>query len=187
MSILSSGGGGGGGVRRGRGVGDLWGPSDEQGSKLRETIFCNILLSESSDSSPASRGIGAGRGVTGSDGDRYPENIYTASPGQRSRRRRIGMWRGVNCFDLYEWSTDLKTLQPKLPTGTLCSRHIHRPGNRGGGGRGRLSLQLLDRRGAAPPTLDCRCRSFLFLFVFARELGSLQRIVGEIRRVLSFG
>ena len=40
---------------------------------------------------------------------------------------------------------------------------FHRPGNRGGGGqRGRLPLQILDRRGTAPPTLDCRCRSFFF-------------------------
>ena len=46
------------------------------------------------------------------------------------------------------------------------------PGNLEGGGggqRGRLPLQLLDRRGAAPRTLDCRCLSFLVLFVFARE------------------
>ena len=45
----------------------------------------------------------------------------------------------------------------------------------GGGAAGRLALQLWDRRGAAPPTFDCRCRSFLFLFVFARELGSLPK------------
>ena len=58
------------------------------------------------------------------------------------------------------------------------ARSQHSPGNRGGGAAGAL----------APPTLDCRCRSFLFLFVFARELRPLpQKIVGEIRcEVFSF-
>ena len=38
-----------------------------------------------------------------------------------------------------------------------------------------------------PQTLDYRCRSFLFLFVIARKLGSLPNIVGQIREVFSFG
>ena len=33
----------------------------------------------------------------------------------------------------------------------------------------------LEAVGAPPPTSDCQCRSFLFLFVFARELGSLPK------------
>ena len=33
----------------------------------------------------------------------------------------------------------------------------------------------LEALGASPPTLDCRCPSFLFLIVFAREPGSLPK------------
>ena len=40
--------------------------------------------------------------------------------------------------------------------------------------------------GAAPLTLDCHCCSFLFLFVFARELGSLPKNSGQLRGVFSF-
>ena len=42
-----------------------------------------------------------------------------------------------------------------------------------GGSVGNLPSQL-GRCGGAP-TFDCQCRSFLFLFVFARELGALKK------------
>ena len=60
---------------------------------------------------------------------------------------------------------------------------VHRPGN-GGGWRGKREANLSNvwTGGVSPLTLDCRCRSFFF----ARELGSLPKIVGEIRRVFSF-
>ena len=50
----------------------------------------------------------------------------------------------------------------------------------GGGGRAveatcPTTLKLWGRR---PPTLDCESHSFLFLFVFARELGSLPKNSG---------
>ena len=52
------------------------------------------------------------------------------------------------------------------------------PGEVGGGGAVGATC---------PPTLDCRCRSFLFLVVFARELGSLPKNSGQIQEVFSFG
>ena len=70
------------------------------------------------------------------------------------------------------------------------------PGASSGSGQGRGSrgqcgqlptcLHNLEAVGA-PPTFDCQCRSFLFLFVFARELGALQKMMGQIRGVFSFG
>ena len=47
------------------------------------------------------------------------------------------------------------------------------PGTGGGGGgwRGCFALQLMDRRGAAPPTLDRRCRSFCFCLFLHVNLG----------------
>ena len=41
--------------------------------------------------------------------------------------------------------------------------------------------------GAAPPALDCRCRSFLFLFVFARELGPFQKLWAKSGEFLVLG
>ena len=38
-----------------------------------------------------------------------------------------------------------------------------------------------------PPTFNCQCGSFLFLLVFARELGALPKMMGQIRGVFSFG
>ena len=55
-----------------------------------------------------------------------------------------------------------------------------------GGSVGNLPSQL-GSCGVAPPTFDCQCRSFLFLFVFAHELGALQKMMGLIRGVFSFG
>ena len=62
-------------------------------------------------------------------------------------------------------------------------------GSRGGGGTvGQLAPTTWKLWESRPPTLDCQCRSFLFLFVFARELGSLPpKIVGQIRGVFRFG
>ena len=46
------------------------------------------------------------------------------------------------------------------------------PGEGDSGGNLPHNLEAVGRR---PPTLDCKCCSFLFLFVFARELGSLSK------------
>ena len=51
-------------------------------------------------------------------------------------------------------------------------------GNRGGGQWGQLAPTTLKLWGRRPPTLDCESRSFLFLFVFARELWSLPKNSG---------
>ena len=55
-----------------------------------------------------------------------------------------------------------------------------------GGSVGNLPSQLGSCGGRRPPTFDYQCRSFLFLFVLAREVGLSQKIVGQIREVLSF-
>ena len=65
----------------------------------------------------------------------------------------------------------------------LISSGTREPG--GGGSGGIPTCKLWERRPL--PTLGCRYRSFLFLFVFARELGSLPKIVGQIRGVFSYG
>ena len=57
----------------------------------------------------------------------------------------------------------------------------------GGGAVGATCPHNFEAVGAPPPTLDCESRSFLFLFVFARELRSLPKIVGQIREVLGRG
>ena len=44
--------------------------------------------------------------------------------------------------------------------------------------------KLWERR--PPPTLNCRCRSFIFLLVFARELGSLPKNSGPNPGSFSF-
>ena len=65
-------------------------------------------------------------------------------------------------------------------------RSWHRDAGTGGGGGGsggNLPPQLGSCGGADPSTLVCQCSSFLFLFVFARELGSLPKIVGQIHGV----
>ena len=56
------------------------------------------------------------------------------------------------------------------------------PGKRGPGGN--LPPQLGRCGGAVHQTLDCQYYLFLFLFLFSRELGSLLKIVGQIREVL---
>ena len=48
----------------------------------------------------------------------------------------------------------------------------------GGGGSGGNLPPQLGSCGGSPPTLDCQCRSFIFLFVFARELGPLPKNSG---------
>ena len=56
-----------------------------------------------------------------------------------------------------------------------CSRTLKTPNYPplAGGQGGNLPPQL-GSCGGCPPTFDCQCRSFLFLFVnFARELGSI--------------
>ena len=56
---------------------------------------------------------------------------------------------------------------------------------RGNGGQwGQLAPTTWELWGRRPPPFDCQCRSFLFLFVFARLS---QKIVGQIRGVFSFG
>ena len=62
----------------------------------------------------------------------------------------------------------------------------------GGGGQwGQLvptTLKLWGRRRSPPPpTLDCECHSFIFLLVFARELGSLLKNSGPNPVNFSFG
>ena len=49
-------------------------------------------------------------------------------------------------------------------------------GSQGAGGNLPHNLEAL---GAPPPTLECQCRSFVFLFVFAREPGSLLKNSGS--------
>ena len=56
----------------------------------------------------------------------------------------------------------------------------------GKGQWGQLAPHLGSFGSVVPPTLDCRC-SFLFLFVFAHELGSLPKNSGPNRGVFSFG
>ena len=57
----------------------------------------------------------------------------------------------------------------------------------GGGGAVRATCpHNLEAVGALPPTLDCQCRSFLFLFVHV-NFGLSQKIVGETQGVFSFG
>ena len=48
----------------------------------------------------------------------------------------------------------------------------------GGGAVGATCPHNLEAVGRRPPTLDCQSHSFLFLFVFARELGSLPKNSG---------
>ena len=68
------------------------------------------------------------------------------------------------------------------------------PGASSGSGQGRgsrgqcgqLAFTTWKLWGRAP-TFDCQCRSFLFLFDFARELGALQKMMGQIRGAFSFG
>ena len=61
---------------------------------------------------------------------------------------------------------------------TEAKSQLQGRGSRGGGGQAScpdLPPQLGSCGDTAPSTLDCQCRSFLFLFVFARELGSLPK------------
>ena len=62
---------------------------------------------------------------------------------------------------------------------TAAAGDVQGRGNRGGGGKwGQLAPTTWKLWGAAPPpppTLVCQCSSFLFLFVFARELRSLPK------------
>ena len=51
-------------------------------------------------------------------------------------------------------------------------------GNRGGGGAVGATCPHNFEAEGRPPTLDCESRLFLFLFDFARELGSLPKNSG---------
>ena len=48
-------------------------------------------------------------------------------------------------------------------------------GTGGGGAVGATCPHNFEAVGRRPPTLDCESRLFLFLFVFARKLGSLPK------------
>ena len=54
-------------------------------------------------------------------------------------------------------------------------------GTRGGGGSGATCRHNFEAVGSPPPNLGCQCRSFLFLFVFAHEFGSLPKNSGTNR------
>ena len=61
----------------------------------------------------------------------------------------------------------------------LCKENTKTYRDAGTGGQwGKLAPRTLKLWGRRPPTLDCESRSFLFLFVFARELGSLPKNSG---------
>ena len=57
----------------------------------------------------------------------------------------------------------------------------------GGGGLGELAPTTWKLWGHRPLTLDWQCFSFVFVLVFARELGSLQKNTGPKQGVFSFG
>ena len=69
----------------------------------------------------------------------------------------------------------LATRDALVCSGVLAPRDA---GTVGGGGVVQLAPTTWELWGRRLPTLDCQCLSFLFLFVFARELGRLQKIVG---------
>ena len=87
----------------------------------------------------------------------------------------------------YNFVMDLDVLGhlPQRYTSGACYPFARDAGT-GGGQWGQLAPTTLKLWGRRPPTLDCESRSFLFLFVFARELGSLLKIVGQFREVFSF-
>ena len=88
---------------------------------------------------------------------------------------------GVHVFD-QRWRliADGVRADKIVPTATSTRSHSHRDAG-AGGGEGAVgatcppTCKLWELRS---PTLDCRCRSFIFLFVFARELGSLPKNSG---------
>ena len=59
----------------------------------------------------------------------------------------------------------------------------------GGGGQWGQLAPTTSKLWGRPPALDCKCCSFLFLFVlfFQGNLGLSQKIVGQMRGVFSFG
>ena len=77
---------------------------------------------------------------------------------------------------------------PKRPRSPQWPWRLQRlwPGTREPGAVWATCLHNLEAVGA-PPTFDCQCGSFLFLLVFARELGALPKMMGQIRGVLVLG
>ena len=75
---------------------------------------------------------------------------------------------------------------PKRPRSPRWPCRLQRlwPGTREPGAVWATCLHNLEAVGS---TFDCQCRSFLFLFVFARELGALKKIEGKSGEFLVLG
>ena len=90
----------------------------------------------------------------------------------------------VTCTRAYAERTNKPHWKNSRVLSTLDA-HLHksREAGTGGGGGQWGNLTPPPQPGscvdAAHPSLDCQCRSFLLLLVFARELGSLPKIVGQ--------
>ena len=116
-------------------------------------------------------------------GSNSPELVLSVHTAQTLDKQRVQT--GLGCTAVHRWyASQYQRLACRHSIDRRTERKATRHAATGGGGAvGETCPHNFEAVRAPPPkkkkTLDCDGRSFLFLFVFARELGSLPKNGGS--------